>query len=205
MDQIQDIIDAAAKPHFGRQNPFLELASLVLEARKVGLAYDKLKPTWKKMRDDRRYKRGVFLRFPNDRSISTSHDEALGIAVLSYLFDNGETAREILDEGLIFGLWFTGKNEKGKLLDSEWFTFWRPEQRATMKLAADRKINWLENFALRLSLIKSTSWNMKRVRILFLEGLGYNPKFLERQTIALGDKYRGRYGNNPLYWNIWNL
>lgn len=202
-DPISAIIEAAQDPNFGLQNPFLELASLSLEAKHAGLAYDRLKPTWERMRDERRARRGVFLRKPNDTSISTSHDEWIGLAVCSYLFDGGETAREILDEGLTFGLWMTGRNEKGYWFDSEWVTPLRPEYRAIMKLAAGRRITFIEDLFMRGNIWLSRAWNMKRVRLLFLDAIGYDLEFVLESLTQLGELYRGRYGSNPLYWNIW--
>ena len=200
---VDDFITAFEDPDYGKQNPFLVLSSAVLECRKAGLAWDRFKPTWERMRDERRLSRGVFLRKPNDTSISTSHDEWVGMAVLSSLFDNGETAKEILDEGLIFGLWLTGRNEKGFWIDSEWFTPWRPEYRAFMKLAAGRKISWLENFAMRLN-VQTNIFNMNRIKILYLDGLGYDKEFIRVAEIKLGTKFKGWYGRSILFKRLWD-
>jgi len=206
-DPVQAIINAAKVDGFGLQNPFLELASLTLELREHGFAHDRLADTWKHIRDARRIGVGRFRRSPKGHAhheMTLSHDELLGIAVLSNIFDNGETIKEIIDQGLTFGLYLNGKNEKGHWIDSEWFTYWRPEYRGFMKLAAGRKLNWLEECAIHLNIWLATSWNLKRVRLLFLKGLGFYPEFLARAEKDLGDKYRGRYGKNPLYWNIWS-
>jgi len=206
---VDDFITAFEDPDYGKQNPFLVLSSAALELKKAGLAYDRLAPTWERMRDERRLRRGIFKRKPihlikyGEQDITTSHDEWLGLAALSMLFDNGETAREILDEGLIFGLWLTGKNEKGYWLDSEWFTPWRPEYRAFMKLAAGRKISWLENFAMRLN-VQTNIFNMNRIKILFLDGLGYDRAFLTVAEIKLGTKFKGWYGRSILFKRLWD-
>jgi hypothetical protein len=211
-DPIQDIIESTNEwGGWGHQNSQLELASLALEARRAGLSYDRLKPTWEKQRDATRNGRGIFLRSPKgsySSEIANSHDNLIGIAVLSYLLDNGETIKEVIDEGLFFGLWITGKNEKGWWLDSEWFTYIRPDYRAFVKLAAGRKITWFEEAAMRLNIMLATSWNMKRVRLLFLDAIGYDKEFLIAETNKLGDKFKGRYiahGPNPLYENLWAL
>lgn len=205
-DPIQDIIDAAALPDFGLQNPFLELASLTLEAKHAGLAYDRLKPTWERMRDERRARRGIFLRKPNDYSITTSKDEAFGIFILSALFDGGETGKEILDEGLIFGLWLTGKNEHGYWLDTEYFTFWRPDYLAFCKLMVGRRINWLMELFMRINISVSNTHNIKRVKLLALHHIaGYDYSFIYAELKKLGDRYRVRYGQNQLYWNLWEI
>jgi hypothetical protein len=209
IDPIQDIIDSTNEwGGWGHQNSQLELASLALEAKKAGLAYDRLGHTWEKQRDSTRLKRGIFRRSPkgyHSHDMSNSHDNAVGIAVNSWLFDHGETAKEILDEGLTFGLWLTGPNEKGRWLCGEWFTFWWPQHRAIMKLAAGRKITALEDLFLRANLLFATSWNMKRVRILFLESIGYDLPFLDKVSREMGDRFKGRYGENPLYLNLWRL
>jgi hypothetical protein len=209
IDPVQDIIDSTNEwGGWGHQNSQLELASLALEAKKAGLAYDRLGHTWTKQRDATRSDRGVFLRSPKGQyssDMANSHDNWVGIAVLSYLFDGGETAREILDEGLTFGLWLTGKNEKGHWLDSEWFTALRPEYRAIMKLAAGRKITFIEDLFLKGNLLFSKSWNMKRVRVLFLESIGYDLPFLDKVSREMGDRFKARYGENPLYLNLWRL
>lgn len=123
---------------------------------------------------------------------------------MSYLFDDGATAKEILDQGLVFGLWLTGPNEKGNWIDSEWFVYWRPDYAPVMKLAAGREISSLENFALQWNIKLSTTWNLTRVRLLFLDELKWDKLFIKEQMENLGDKYLGRYGNDPLYWGIWN-
>ena len=61
---VDDFITAFEDPDYGKQNPFLVLASAVLELKKAGLAWDRLAPTWERMRDERRLRRGVFKRKP---------------------------------------------------------------------------------------------------------------------------------------------
>lgn len=206
MDPVQDIIEAAKDPNFGLQNPFLELASLTLEAKHAGLNIDPIKPTWERMRDERRARRGIFLRKPNDYSISTSKDEAYGIFILSNIFDNGETGKEILDEGLTFGLWLTGRNEKGWWLDSEWFLFLRPDYLAFCKLLVNRRITFLQDIFMRINISVSHTYNIKRVKLLALQHLtGYDQFYVATELTRLGDRYKGRYGDNPLYLNLWKL
>jgi hypothetical protein len=206
---VQDIINSTNSwGGWEHQNSQLELASLSLEAKRAGLSIEPLRDIWFKQRDATRKSRGIFLRSPegtHHSAIANSHDNWVGIAVLSFLFDDGKTAKEILDEGLTFGLWITGKNERGHWIDSEWFTPWRPEYRAIMKLAAGRKITAIEDLFLRANIYLSKAWNMKRVRLLFLDAIGYDRKFIELELARLGDKYRGRYGDDPLYWNLWKL
>jgi|GEM_PF-4020175 len=205
---VDDFITAFEDPDYGKQNPFLVLSSAALELKKAGLAYDRLAPTWERMRDERRLRRGIFKRKPihlikyGEQDITTSHDEWLGLAALSMLFDNGETAREILDEGLTFGLWLTGKNEKGYWLDSEWFTPWRPEYRSYMKIAKNRRITKLENWFMKLN-HKSNLFNVKRVQFLMLESVGYNQAYIAKCLENLGTKYRVWYGKNPLFLRLW--
>jgi hypothetical protein len=206
-EPIQAIIEAVdADPLFGQQNPFNTLSSLVLEARKAGLAWDKLEPTYQKLRKSREVGPGLYRRTPKgmwSHEMSFSHDEILGLVMLSHLFDGGHTAREMWLARNWLGLYVSGKNEKGHWLDSEFFTPWRPEYRAIWKLCMGMKLTLLEDAAMRLNIITSKAWNMKRIRLLFLEGIGYDSTFLMQQTEILGDKWRGRYGNDPLFWSLW--
>jgi hypothetical protein len=225
-DPVQYLIDICKNPDFGLQNPFLELAARVVEIKQLGLDYSRLLPTWEKMRDERRASLGIFLRKPNDFSISTSHDELLGICVLSHIFDGGRTAKEIEEHGLTFGLWITGRNEHGKKIDSEWFSYWRPEYRAFVKLAQGKPLSYLERTALDVNLLVSRAWNVKRVRLLFLKNVlpDEKPNLLTRLVcfltkhkidantgvqrqaeIAMGDKYKGRYGDDALLNYLWSL
>ena len=206
MNPVHAIIEAAKLPEFGLQNPFLELASLTLESRKAGLDYMALKETFERIKEERRIGVGLFRRATKGHGwheMSLSHDELIGISILSNLLDDGETIQEIIDQGLFFGLYLNGNS--AKFVDSEWFTYWRPEYRAIMKLGAGRKISWIEDQALQMNLIYATAWNVKRIRLLFLEGLGYNAVILKKVSDKLGDKYRERYGKNQLYWNLWEI
>lgn len=230
-DVIQEIIDSTNYwGGWGHQNSQLELAVYVLEAKNADLDYLRLKPLYDKQVQYTRTTPGIFLRTPKGEyssDMSNSHDNWIGLAILSYLFDDGKVAREILDEGVKFGLWLTGPNEKGKLIDSEWFTPLRPEYRAIMKLAAGRKLTILEKTGLEVNLLTSRAWNMKRTRILFLRALGYkdnkpslltrivcklakkpidvNAGFIEQSEVLMGDDFKGRYGDEPILNYIWNL
>ncbi len=199
---------------YDHQNSHLELASLCLEAKFAGLDISPLKPAWERLRTNTRKRLGIFLRAPiglPHSNIATSHDELIGICAMSYLFDNGETAREILDHGTTFGLWITAPNEHGHLIDSEWFSLLRPEYRSLVKIAAGYKINWLEKLALILSLDFNKVFNTKRVKLLFLHAAGMKFSALPRINRELGEKYKGRYlsdYNNPtlpIYQALWVL
>jgi len=183
------------------QNSQLELASLCLEAKFAGLDISPIKPYYELLINSTRTKPGHFRRSPND-PIANSHDNLIGLAVLSYLFDNGEIAREIL-ANTEYGLWITGKNEHGHLIDSEWFSLLRPEYRSLVKIAAGRKINVLEKLMLVLSLDFNKVFNTKRVKLLFLHAAGVKFSALPRIVKELGDKYKGRYlsdYNSPTLW-----
>ena len=187
-------------------NGSLELASMVLEAWAAGLDIEELRPAVESWVDSIKTKPGIYRRSPNNHEQS-SHDETLGIAVLSKLYSL-DAAADTLDQGLTFGLWFSGKAHSswlwGKLpFDGEWFVFWRPEYRAYMKLGAGRQLSGLEKWCLETNLTMSTTWNLKRIRLLFLSYLGY--KNLTPYIAGLGDKYKGRYGNNSIYLNLWSL
>lgn len=214
---------------WGHQNSQLELAVRVLELRESGFDISPLKPIWEKQRDSTRLSPGIFLRSPKGKyssDMANSHDNFLGICILSYIFDNGATAKEIEDKGLVFGLWLTGRNEKGKLIDSEWFTYWRPEYRAFIKLAQGKKLTYIERTALDLNLLISQAWNVKRVRLLFLKEIlpDNKPNLLTKLICKLSgkhiynnvgvqhqsesfmmDSYKGRYGEDPLLLHLWSL
>lgn len=191
---------------WSHQNSKLELAVYALEMQKAGLDITPLSTLWELQEKHCKKSEGVYLRAPLGEphsDMTTSHDEWLGIAALSFLFDHGKTASAILDKGLnCLGLWYTNPQPQGKWLDSEWFTSWRPEYRAIMKLAARRKINLLEHLALILNLRYSKVYNMKRVRLLLLELMGYN---VDSYHKLVGDKHKEYHSSNKiLQQEVWN-
>jgi hypothetical protein len=210
-DLIEAIIETVKRPNFGQDNPFLSFSTYVLEAKKAGLDLSPLYDDWERIKNERRYKPGVFKRWPPDSlgnwtTKSISHDEIVGgIGPMSYLFDLGLTMHEIIDEGLFMGLYFSGRwTKKWWLPDTEWFIWWRPEFRALMKLAAGRKITTLERWALKLNLIVSKDVNMSRVKLLFLENVGFDADFVEDRMAKLDFQKLKRYHkNNELMHNLW--
>ena len=203
---------------WSHQNSQLELASMALEVRACPggeSAALLLAPLWFKQAKATRKRPGVFARSPGD-VIANSHDNWIGLSVCSYLFDydddyqyEGSTAKEILDQGLTAGLWLTGKNEHGYWLDGEWFNSWRPLYKGLMKLGAGRKITWLEKLEICLNLRFSDAYNVVRVNLLFCElvkdELGWVAKHLPYFQEKLSDRYKARYGDNPIYKGLWEL
>lgn len=206
---IIDLIFKSIKPWggWGHQNSQLELASMALECQEAKVIdWYKLEKLWYMQRDATRISKGLFSRTPKGfkhSEMANSHDNWIGIAVLSYLFDRGETAKEILDHGLWLKVfWLTGFNPKNKYLpDSEWLI--RPENMAIMKLAAGRNINKIEKFFLIASLLWSRSWNVKRVRLLFLKRILWKRDLVEICLKELGTKHEKRYfaKGNPS-WSV---
>ena len=186
-------------------NGSLELASMILEAWAAGLDIEELRPAVESWVDSIKTKPGIYRRSPNNHEQS-SHDEILGLAVLSHLYQLN-VAEEILDEGRTLGLWITGTAHSslfpGIPFDGEWFSTWRPEYLAILKLSAGRHLTGFERWALEANLKLSTTWNLKRIRLLFLSYLGY--KNLTPHYAKLDDKYRGRYGENKIYLDLWEL
>lgn len=200
-----NIIQAINDYHPDYANGSLELAVRVLEAWAAGIDIEQFRPKVEAWIESIEVSPGIYRRSPYN-PMQSSHDEWLGLAVLSRLYDL-PVAKHILDKGLFFGLWFTGKAHDRVLkyipVDSEWLVGWRPEYRAIMKLAAGRELSKEENWALELNLLTSTTWNLLRVRLLFLSFLGRQG--LEPYIVRLGDSYRGRYGNDALLLKLWEL
>jgi hypothetical protein len=207
--QIQDY----AQGRFGADNPFLNFSAYVLEAKEAGLDVSPLADVWESVRDSRRFKPGVFKRWPpNSLGLwtkkSTSHDEICGgIGPMSHLFDAGTTMQEIIDEGLTMGLYFSGQwTKKWYLPDTEWFVYWRPEFRAFMKLAAGRQITTLERWAMKLNIMWSRDVNMTRVKLLFLKNVGFQPYFVQTALEDLDFKKLKQYhSKNELMHELWQL
>lgn len=186
-------------------NGSLEISVRILEAWAAGIDIEQFRPKVEAWIESIEVRPGIYRRSPHN-PMQSSHDEWLGLAVLSRLYDL-PVAKNILDRGLIFGLWFTGKAHDKILgfipLDSEWIVGWRPEYLAIMKLAAFRELSKEEEYALNLNLLVSTTFNLLRVRLLFLTFIGKTG--LEEYKKRLGDRYKGRYGDDKLMLELWKL
>jgi len=199
---------------FDYANGSLEFAVRVLEAIRAGIDVSELKDTYDRWISEIRIAPGKFRRHPANEKQS-SHDEWLGLAILSAVFDNGEVAREIIKNITLSNcyLWKTGiAHDSFKLLgkeypiDSEYFVYWRFEYAAIMQLAAGNKLGPLEYVFLRGNLEKSTTWNLLRARILFLEDVvKYDTVFTKRASERMGTDYRGRYGSEPVINELWSI
>lgn len=233
MNLTAAIIASQEWENIDHMNPHLELSAKVYMAWDYISDADKdgLQELWRKeYRDRTEIKRGLFKRFPPDiatdyqAGYSTSHDELItGICFMSYLFDDGKTAARILDEGRTLGFYFSGHspfkpvnkdvwyrgiiNWLGSRVDSEWLVLFNPTHRAFAKLSAGRQLSMIEREAIKINLATSTTWNLLDIKLLFLEKLNL-PEFNQHVMAArkrMGSRYRGRYGNNPLYLQIWSL
>lgn len=226
------IIAASQWSAINHMNPHLEFSAKVLMAwdHIDTIERQKLRQFWvNQYRDRTEIKRGLFKRFPPDiageyrSKYSTSHDELItGICFMSYLFEGGESARRILDEGRTFGFYLSGhspnKPIKGKwyapiinfldkFLDSEWLVLFNPSHKGFAKLAAGRQMSMIEREAIKINLATSKTWNLLDIKLLFLEQLNL-PEFNQHVMAArkrMGTKYRGRYGSDPLYLRLWEL
>jgi len=206
MTLVERII-ATTEPWGGwkHQNSQLELASMALEAR-LSENVDGLKDIYLKQLANTLIRKGVYKRSP-DCVIANSHDNIVcGIGPLSLLFDKGQTARDILDQGLLY---LSGKNEHGKAFDLEWLMLLRPEYKAMLKIAAGRKPSWFERKALEANVRLSKVWNIKRVQLLFFAAAGYEEKWMGGVRKDLATKYKGRYIADkenptlPIYLSAW--
>jgi hypothetical protein len=209
MDVLKELRQRVNSPKFGADNPFLNFSVYILEARKAGIEVSEMKEEWEKFAHDRRYKRGVFKRWPAQNGIwnpkSISHDEVIGgIVPMSYLFDGGQTVQEIIDHGLTFGLYFSGKwTKKWWHPDTEWFIYWRPEFRAFMKLAIGKELSWLEKWAMKLNIMVSGDHNMRRQKLLFLELVRFDIRWVRSQMRDSSSHLKQYHARNDLLNEIW--
>lgn len=165
------------------------------------------------------------------RKYSLSHDELLGLALCSMVLEPKTrlTIKRILDKGPTLGLYLSGFSPSkprpvkgnwfernliraGNLLmqfvDSEWFILSpiRPDLRGYWKVAANRELSTTEYEAIKLDLMMLKTWNLLDLRCCLLELAG-RPEFRQHVAMArqrMGTKYRGRYGENPLYLYLWD-
>lgn len=172
------------------QNSQLELASKSLEARAAGEDISELSMLYLRQCVKTSIRPGVFRRSP-DSKMANSHDNIVfGVAVSSMLHDNGAVARMILKSG---PLYLSGKNEHGHWVDGEWFMLMRPDYRGFVKVMAGIKPYFWEDWAMRLNMLYSKAWNVKRVQIMALYAAGYYHRDMETAIMRLGEKYKGRY------------
>jgi hypothetical protein len=198
-------------------NPFLNFSAYVLEARRAGIDVSPLKPVWEKLRDKRRSRPGIFKRWPKGKGQSeagkwtkqsTSNDELFGgIVPMSFLFDESTTVREIKDHGLTFGLWLTGKwTKKWWHPDTEWFAWSRPDMRGYWKLALGLPLSFIETWGMKLNIMVSNDTNMIRVKLLYLDMVGYEPAWVQKQLRRVDwGHLRGYHGSNELMKELWQL
>lgn len=224
------ILAASQWTAINHMNPHLEFSAKVLMAwdHVSDADKDKLRDFWRnEYRDKTEIDRGLFKRFPLGTSeyrdgYSTSHDELItGICFMSWLLDDGETARRILDEGRTIGFYFSGKsppkyghgddfktkvgNFLMRYVDSEWLVLFNPVYRGYAKLAAGRRLSFLEGESIKLDLLLTKTANLIDIRCLFLERLGLFGEHTRRARRRIGNSYRGRYGDDPIYLKIWGM
>jgi hypothetical protein len=196
----------------GSDNPHLNFSAYVLEALNAGLDVAPLRKVWLDHINDRRYTKGIFKRWPADNGKwspkSISHDEVVGgIIPMSYLFNDAKEVKEIVEHGLTFGLYFSGRwTKKWWHPDTEWLIYWRPEFRAYFKLAQQKPLSFLEKWALKLNIMVSTDENMTRVKLLFLTLIDFEPKWTAKQMRKLDwQALRQYHRKNKIMLELWKI
>jgi len=190
----------------GSENSILNLAAPALEMRVAGIDITPLAAVYFAHLKSCEYEPGKVRRSPNDMR-ANSHDNFIALLVCSELFDGGALARRMLHviDGVGKGvMWRTSEKP-----DAEWLV--KPEQHRLLQIVCRtksknpirRKIN---DKALECNLLKSESWNMKRVRLMLMAKVfGGMVGVTEKAARDMGDKYKGRYGQDPLYLGLWEL
>lgn len=143
------------------QNGQLFLAHACLELLHKGVDVEQVRFAYEKIIESTRTGPGLFARSPSDPS-QNSHDNLIGLAALSFIFDQGTVAREILDQGIKNMNWW----QTGPKIDGECLV--RPKEMAILYICAGRSVRLFDAISLCLNLIFSKTWNMKRVRLLLL-------------------------------------
>lgn len=198
IEKLRDLINGKTKIDLYANYP-LEVAVRLLEAWKAGVDIKPLKRDVLAL-DKKLRNRSITRRSPSN-IMQDSHDNAFAHMVLDALYGTGFCGEFLAHRGL----WKTG-NPHGSILgfkvDSEWLTNWRPEYLgfARMVLGQD---NLIDRIAVHLNLRFSKTWNLLRARLLLLEYLGVQG--LEKYNKRLGDKFKGRYGNEPIINELWGM
>jgi hypothetical protein len=181
-------------------NGSLELASMLLEAWAAGLPIEQARPYVVQWIASIEVTSWAYRRSPSNPKQS-SHDEWLGLCALDAMFKLG-ISQKLLDGPY---LWITGCPHDvvcGIPVDSEWLTPIRPEYRGIAKFVIGRE-SWVDRLAVHLNLRYSNTFNLLRIRLLLLSYLGIGG--LESYQKRLSDRYKGRYGDNPVYNKLWEL
>lgn len=225
MKLIEAIEQVSQWENIKHANPHLDFATMTLMAETVGFDVEPLGEFWRREYRDRcEVSPGLFKRAPKDVSdhcdylheYSFSHDEMLGLNWCSWRFDGGETAARVLDEGRFLGLYLSGKSPSksiwDKYIDSEWFMF-SPLRRVNMayaKLACGRNLNTVEEASIGANLLATTaksSYHLLDFKALWLKQMGVHSSFgaIKLARARIGLEYRERYGDNPIYKQLWTL
>jgi hypothetical protein len=194
-------------------NPWLNFSAYVLEARKAGIDVSSLAQFWiEELVTPRRARPGIFKRWPKRdgkwTTRSTSNDELYGgIIPMSYLFNQSREVWEIYKHGLTLGLWLTGRwTKKWWHPDTEWFVYWRPDFRGYFKLALGKPLSWLETWGMKLNIMVSDDTNMIRVKLLYLEMIGFEPRWVAKQMRRIDwGHLKGYHHERPMMHELWRL
>jgi len=181
-------------------NGSLVRAVRLLEAWKAGIDIEQFRTEVEVFIAGIKVAPGIYKRSKHN-PMQSSHDEFMALLILDALYKLGITA-ELLEHK---GLWITGKAHDtflGFEVDSEWLTTLRPAYRAYAKFVIGKE-SWCDRILVHLNLRYSTTWNLLRARLLLLEFL--NVGGLEKYHRRLGDKYKGRYGDEPIINYFWKV
>ena len=180
-------------------NYILEVAVRLLEAWKAGLDIEELRPDIVAL--DAKLRNGSITKRSEFNPMQDSHDNWLGWLIIDALYKLG-IAQELIGHK---GLWKTGKPHGvlwGVPVDSEWLTSYRPEYVGMARFVLGTE-SAIDRFFVHANLLLATTWNLLRARLLLLEYLGVGD--LDMYYRRLGDRYKTRYGDEPIITGLWSM
>jgi len=185
-------------------NGSLERAVRLLEAWRAGIDLEQFRPEVEEWIASIKVAPGIYKRSPHN-PMQSSHDEFLGLLIIDALYKLG-IAKELIGHQ---GLWKTGQpHDSMKIwkwvipVDSEWLTTYRPEYIGLARFVLNQE-SAIDRFFVHANLMLSNTWNLLRARLLLLEYLGVAG--LETYKRRLGDRYKERYGNEPVINYFWSI
>jgi len=203
IEQLRDFISGNTSVDL-YANGSLERAVRLLEAWKAGIDVEQFRPEVERYIASIKVAPAIYKRSLLN-PMQSSHDEFLGLLIIDALYKLGIT-QELIGHR---GLWKTGQpHDSIKIwkwtihVDSEWLTTYRPEYIGLARFVLGQE-SAIDRFMVYSNLLLSTTWNLLRARILLLEYL--NVGGLDKFKQRLGDKYKGRYGDEPIMVGLWGM
>lgn len=129
--------------------------------------FEYLKTRWSLLLTKTRFAPGMFSR--SDHTSDTranSHDNLEALAIGSFLFDGRSTAQEILN-AIRFGYYWPTSRQGW-----DWEHIVKPHSMAILELAAGKVPGFFNRWALYYNTTQTSSYNLNRLRILFLHEEG---------------------------------